>query len=127
MIKKSKQEGQVLLLTVLLLSGAILSATTLAAIMVLYQLRQSADTSGSAKAIYAADSGIECTLFNKFRCTAISPNCPSITTVARDCGDINPVTLNNGAVYKTVVSGGGNVVTSIGKSGRAARAFEITF
>lgn len=48
-----------MLLTVLLLSGTILSATTIAGLLMLYQIRQSTDIANSTKAIYAADTGIE--------------------------------------------------------------------
>lgn len=55
-----------MLLTVLILSGTILGATTIAGLLMLYQIRQSADIANSTKAIYAADTGIEKQLYDFF-------------------------------------------------------------
>lgn len=112
-----KQKGQVMLITVVMISSAILTASSLAGLLILFQLRQASDIAASTEAIFAADSGIECVLFNNFRTTA-SP---------RDCGEITPVsTFSNGAEYKTVSSGASST-KSVGRSGRTARSFEITF
>jgi len=51
--------GQVMLLTVVILSGLLLSASTIGGLLMLYQIRQSADIANSTRAIYAADSGLE--------------------------------------------------------------------
>ncbi|MDP3999740.1 MAG: hypothetical protein Q8P76_04110 [bacterium] len=60
------ERGQVMLLTVLLLSGTILSATTIAGLLMLYQIRQATDIANSTKAIYAADTGIERRVYDIF-------------------------------------------------------------
>ena len=62
------RNGQVMVLTVLALGGAILSATTIAGLLMLYQIRQTSDFANSARAIFAADAGIEWGLYN-FLCT----------------------------------------------------------
>lgn len=114
---KKQTNGQVMLLTVVLMTGAILSATSLAGLLVLFQLRQTSDVTASNKAIFAADSGIECVLFNQFRTTA----------PARNCGDVTPVTdFANGAEFRTI-STGANSFKSVGRFSRSARSFEITF
>ena len=53
-----------MILTVLTLGGALLGATTIAGLLMLYQVRQGAYVSNSARALFAADSGIEWGLYN---------------------------------------------------------------
>jgi hypothetical protein len=48
-----------MILTVLMLGGTLLGATTIAGLLMLFQVRQAADIASSAKAFFAADSGIE--------------------------------------------------------------------
>jgi hypothetical protein len=55
-----------MLIAVLALGGAILGATTVAGLMTLYQIRATTDTADSAKAIFAADAGVEWALFNYY-------------------------------------------------------------
>ena len=65
-----------MLIAVLSLGGAILGATTVAGLLTLYQIRATTDTGNSAKAIFAADTGVEWALFNHY-CTTDTPNrCP---------------------------------------------------
>lgn len=53
-----------MILTVLTLGGALLGATTIAGLLMLYQVRQGADVGQSSKALFAADAGIEWGLYN---------------------------------------------------------------
>ena len=69
------RSGQAMLTAVLSISGAILGATTVAGFLMLYQLRASTDSENSAKAIFAADSGVEWTLFNYYCGQAIPARC----------------------------------------------------
>lgn len=119
MVYHSRQSGQAMLLTVMLLSSAILGATSLAALLVLFQLRQATDAKASTKAIFAADSGIECVLFERIIGTGDY-------TI---CGSNDPVILDNDSSYAVVVdtSGGDIKIKSVGRSGRTTRALEITF
>ncbi len=55
-----------MLIAVLSLGGAILGATTVAGLLMLYQIRATTDTENSAKAILAADAGVEWALFNHY-------------------------------------------------------------
>lgn len=75
-----------MLLTVLILSGTILSATTIAGLLMLYQIRQSADIASSNKAIYAADSGLEQALYNLIKNDQCEPEIVGV--------------FNNGAAFK---------------------------
>ncbi len=75
-----------MLIAVLSLGGAILGATTVAGLLTLYQIRATTDTANSAKAIFAADSGMEWALFNYYCGTDTPSRClggtPSIPTFA---------------------------------------------
>lgn len=57
-----------MLLATLALGGAILGATTIAGLLMLYQIRATTDSEHSAEAIFAADSGVNWALFDYF-CT----------------------------------------------------------
>lgn len=108
-----------MLLTVMLLSGAILGATSLAGLLVLFQLRQTSDIKASTQAIIAADAGIECAYMVRFEGGIDSE--PDASSYSSCTG-----TFENGARYE-VVSEDGKRIKSVGKAGRSARAFEIRF
>lgn len=55
-----------MLLTVLLISGTILGATTIAGLLMLYQLRQATNFGQSVQALFAADTGLEWQLYRLF-------------------------------------------------------------
>jgi hypothetical protein len=59
MKKFKKQNGQVMILSVVILGGILLSAAAIAGLLMVYQIRASNDAVNSAKAIFAADAGIE--------------------------------------------------------------------
>ncbi len=138
----SGQSGQVLLFSVLILSGALLSVTVIAGLLTLYQLRQAGDVARSAQAIYAADAGLEMEFYRWFKdfdnCHAPSadlfvvpgsyPTTPACFTIA------NP--LINGAQFVTLIEyrpGSGSlpvtlgVIRSTGQSARSFRAFRADF
>ena len=121
MMKFDRKQGQTMLLTVMLITGAILSATTIAALLVLYQLRQASDVKASTKAIYAADAGIECVLYERIVNGAVGVGDYG------NCGESGQVNLDNGTFYTVVVDPSDGSVKSAGRSDRAARAFEISF
>lgn len=121
--------GQVMLLTVLVLSGTILGATTIAGLLTLYQIRQSTDFINSAKAVYAADSGMEWRLYKFFK---------SDNQICRDCPDggacpapvmtninspADPIRVSCGTVPGVATT---TTIKSTGVSSNSSRAFEIT-
>lgn len=88
-----------MILAVLALGGALLGATTIAGFLMLYQIRATTDVENSAKAIFAADSGVEWELFNYYcadsgRCTI--PPVPS------------PLLFSNGVVATSTCYDGSN-------------------
>lgn len=56
-----------MLIATLALGGAILGATSIAGLLMLYQIRATTDIENSAKAIFAADAGVEWALYSDFR------------------------------------------------------------
>lgn len=59
-------KGQVMLLTVLIISGTVLGATTIAGLLTLNQIRQTTNVINSTQALYAADAGLEWHLYTSF-------------------------------------------------------------
>ncbi len=111
--------GQVMLMTVLIISGTILGATTIAGLLTLYQLRQSASVSDSTRAIYAADTGIEYELFRIFKTDKYG------TCVLRICSPdyFTNNSLSNGASFTATVPADASYIESAGNAGKTARAF----
>lgn len=66
------RSAQVMIITVLTLGGTLLGATTIAGLLMLYQIRQATDLKNSAQAIFAADTGIEWGLYRFFQCNGNS-------------------------------------------------------
>lgn len=53
-------------LTVVVLGVIVTSVTVIAGLLMGYQIKRSADVSHSARAVFAADAGVECMLFEMF-------------------------------------------------------------
>ncbi|MCR4328093.1 MAG: hypothetical protein NUV53_01080 [Patescibacteria group bacterium] len=64
-VKVRTREGQVMMLSILALGGIFLAATTVAGMLMVAQIRQSADFQSSTRAIAAADTGIEWALYSR--------------------------------------------------------------
>lgn len=107
-----------MILTVLALGGSILGATTVAGLLMVYQIRQASDLGASTRSIYAADAGIEWGLYKFF------------------IGDApQPVFTNGASLTVTCLSGGAevdcsdldaNVIRAVGRFGDVNRALELT-
>lgn len=137
----SRRNGQVMILTVLALGGAILGATTIAGILMLYQIRQATDLTNSGKAIYAADAGLEWTLYNWFCASTGKTPCPAPDDVTwnrktMNLGNGSKVTVTqtcfdaSGAVLPTctaATNASSTTFKSLGASGNSSRAFGLSF
>lgn len=88
------RSGQAMLLAILALNGALIGATIIAGFLMVYQIRQATDGANSAQAIFAADAGVECGLYNYFK-QGSPPNPPSCPLSAQ---------LSNGARYNEVTT-----------------------
>jgi len=115
-----------MLIAVLSLGGAILAATTIAGLLMLYQLRASTDSESSAKAVFAADSGVEWSLYSYFTQLNIST-----TTLGGSNATYQVTCYNNAAVPQVVACDGSNGTTTLAVSRGAAldtaRAFYVNF
>ena len=138
--KSGKNSGQLLITSVIMLGGILLSATAVAGLLLRYQLRMTNDAANSAKALFAADAQLEwysyCAQKNHSRLDNIKPpggpNNPA--NVSLDCtlaGD-SP-TFDDGSVSAlSSIEFTDNVVTntrdgrilSEGFGGKATRAVE---
>src|SRR3989338_4300716 len=59
--------GQVMIITIVMMGGILLSATAIAGLLLVYQIRQSNDSVSSAKAFFASDTGLEITSWCYFK------------------------------------------------------------
>lgn len=108
-----------MLLTVIAISGTLLGATTIAGLLLVYQIRQATDLASSAKAIYAADAGIEWSMYKYFVNTSTAPvTFSNKASVSVACYD-----LTGAAVDCT--SDAVSVIKSRGSAGAVSRAFEL--
>lgn len=107
---QARHNGQVMLLTVLVISGTLMSISLIAGLLMLYQIRQAGDFTNSAKSIFAADSGVEWWFYNE---KGLNPRVPS-----------SSVTFSNGQSFEVVDLGGGRAKV-IGTAGNSRRAFLI--
>jgi hypothetical protein len=120
-MNRRPNSGQAMLLAVLALGGAVLSATTIAGFLMAYQIRETTDFENSAKAIFAADAGTEWALYAHFvdassMMTALSNG--ATTTVV--CYDANDAEVSCGDALAVKAISKGFAITS-------ARAFQLTF
>jgi len=109
------EKGQVMLITVLALSGMLIGATTIAGLLMTYQIRNSGDITNSIKAIMAADAGIECGLYEANISDSQNPR-------TNYCFD--NLKFTNGA--STTIEKKGLTIRSVGNSSRIYRALEMT-
>lgn len=103
---KNSQNGQVLLITVLVLMSTFALAIALGG-MVLFELRAMVNTNESVKALYAAESGVEWQLFRANK------------------GNTDLPIMTNGTTYEN--DSGPGYIRSSGNSGRVNRAMEVSF
>lgn len=140
-MRKAGREGQVMILTVLALGGAILGATTIAGLLMLYQIRQATDLANSGKAIYAADAGLEWTLYNWFCGPATKSPCPA---PSQQVWNSKTLPLGNNATAEVSqycfdslgaqispcddsTNASSTTFKSLGSSGNSSRAFGLSF
>ncbi|MEK7566311.1 MAG: hypothetical protein AAB494_01395 [Patescibacteria group bacterium] len=124
--KLKNQKGQVILLTLLFIGSSILIFSTIAGYMMIQRIRASSDTMDSTKAIFAADSGVECMLF-KYASTTENRsnlNCNTASSGFLSFDD------NFVSAYTEIASssvGSSSYIKSVGTSNRSKRAFYLGF
>ena len=68
-----KQNGQIMIISVLALGGALLTSASIAGLLMVYQIRAGNDAVNSARAIFAADAGIEAASWCYFKGVLCDP------------------------------------------------------
>jgi hypothetical protein len=108
---RTHRSGQAIIIAVLTLGGAILGATTLAGLLLLYQIRDTTDSEGSAQAIFAADAGVNWALYSYFNDNGRSQSpMPGNANVGLEAPAVG--SLSNGATITVTCSDEfGNVIT----------------
>jgi hypothetical protein len=123
------RSGQIMVLTVLALGGTILGATTIAGLLMLYQIRQTTDLSNSARAIFAADAGMEHAFYDLF-CSSDSNKSPcplSSGVVFMNGSSVDILCLDRDNRAIDCNDSGVRRVRAVGRAGSATRAFEAGF
>jgi hypothetical protein len=112
-----------MLIAVLTLGATMLGATTIAGLLMLYQIRQATDFGNSAKSVFAADAGAEWALYSYFRGESTpAPTFENNATVLVNCYDDSDPPLVTPCTATTSVD-----AISKGSAGDTSRAFLATF
>lgn len=118
-----KNNGQVLLMSIVALGAIFLSATAVAGFLMAFQLRQANDAVNSARAFFAADAQLELETYNVF-IEDIGG-----TKLGVFVGSEFRVDFENGMTSEGKFDEVGNVATirSWGRSGNTVRQLEAEF
>ncbi len=81
----NKEEGQMIILMVILIAGTTLAAVAFSSFTVVSELRRVTDARLSTEALFAADTGIECILFKEFGHADYGLGCPPCVGGVEDC------------------------------------------
>lgn len=118
---KNKNHGQVMIVVSVALGGVMLGSTLVGGILILSQLRQVKNISDSAKAFYAADSGLEWGYYQFIgKSEAVAPSFENGASSITKC-----LNQNNGEIS----CNNSNVSYIIGKgtTQRVMRAIQMSF
>lgn len=125
--KQSKTAGQAMLMSVIMMGGVLISASAIAGLLMVYQIRQAVDAASSAKAFFAADAGIEGSTFCIFKKSETSGCIDPFSEENPPLKDFQSpnvafnVTVIRDPVSKTIT------VTSKANAGSAIRVLEAVF
>ncbi len=114
-----------MILAILTIGGTLLGASTIAGLLMVYQIRASADMTNSTKAIFAADASLEWGLYQFFNPSPSRTGAPVFTNGASStvvCYD--GTTDPPGEVICTSAST--TIMRAVGSSGNSNRAFELS-
>lgn len=114
-----------MLITSLVLASTLLASTTIAGLLMLYQLRQGSDIANSTKAIYAADSGLEWRLYHFFKVDGRT--CCQSGEQCREPEFTNGAKVSTSCVSTPVGGSQSVIMRSTGIAQKNARAFEFDF
>ncbi|MBM3256982.1 MAG: hypothetical protein FJY98_01480 [Candidatus Liptonbacteria bacterium] len=122
------RSGQVMVISIVAIAGIFLGVTVVAGLLMISQLRQSADFKASTNAIAAADSGIEWALYRYTRATstaALPATLSNRASVEVKCFDeLGAELKKNGA--PDCQSAKTRTIHSYGTFSGATRIFEVS-
>lgn len=84
------RQGQSMILTVLVLSSAVLAISAIGGYMMMLRLRINSDIVNTTKAIYITDAGIECEAYNQFQMASIDCNAAPYNAFPHTSGTVDP-------------------------------------
>lgn len=113
-----------MILTIIALGGSILGATTIAGLLVSYQIRQAWDLGASTRSIYAADAGMEWGLYKFFVGDAPPPVFKNGASVTVTCFD-NATSSFDNATSSDCSNPEIDIIRAVGKFGNVNRAVEL--
>ncbi|MEK7498679.1 MAG: hypothetical protein AAB611_02345 [Patescibacteria group bacterium] len=115
--KSTSEKGQVMMLTVLLLSLAFSLTSFLAGSIIVYQVRAASTITSAMIAVFAGDSGLQCGLYQQIKDSAFV------------CPPGNSTYMTNGATFETTVSSTASttLIRSKGIFRDTSRALEASF
>lgn len=115
------KKGQIMLLSVLTLGMIMLGATAIAGLLTVYQIRMSSNVTDSAKAIFAADAGLDWGIYQFTRPTS-SDQAPVFSNGASFTATCYDSSLNQ---LDSCANSSTSVIRSFGRSGALSRVFEL--
>ena len=126
MEKNTRQSGQVMLVSVIMLGGILLTSGVIGGFLVIQQIRQSTDTVNSAKAIFAADAGLEWMTYCLQKIGG--ETCAAYETAGAALQNV-PISFSNGATAAAgyAIGEGVTFISGQGFAGTAMRALETAF
>ena len=110
-----------MIIATLALGGVILGATTIAGLLMIFQIRGTTNAADSAKAIFAADAGIESALYQRFK------NVPSPALAFANGASVDIRCFDDAGVEADCSDNMSISARSVGVANTARRAFSLTF
>ena len=114
---KPENKGQVMLLSIVIIGTSIMVVTIIAGYLMVQRLRFSSNMADSAKALFAADAGIECEQYNIFHPGSVF-NCNDPAVLNFDDPLVSAQTINNMVNF---------YIKSTGTSNKSKRAFYLSY
>lgn len=109
-----------MILSVLAIGGTMLGATTIAGLLMTYQIRSTSDATNSAKAIFAADAGIDWGTYLHIKPASADP-----APVFSNGAEVTVTCFTTSYVPTDCRATSTGIIRSVGRVNNSYRAFEI--
>jgi len=121
----SARSGQAMILTVLVLSSVVLSLSSIGGYLIFVRLRISSDIGNTMRAIYIADAGLECEVYNHFKNGDVAGYCDDSTRNSFLVGAVDDTArFYYETVYESAVPAN---IRSVGTARNVNRSFRLDF